>query len=147
MATGNNSGDDKPNGEEEMYIDLPQSMDDVTLSDQLANDATVYSDSDNKFSNADKWAHAKKVLNAEPDTTIFAQVSYEAIYALDDPVKAEATSFVADLRAQYLEKKLEHTFTPELHRMYLLNIQWLVRLREQVRMRYIQKELRAQRLH
>lgn len=130
-----------------MYMAVPETNEDIAFSDAIANCKTTFSDPEANISNADKWAHAKKVFNADPDATLFSALPYEQIYQMDDPVKSEATAFVADLRCQYLQRKLDERFTPELHILYLRNVQWMVKLREQSRMKHIQKILRSAKLH
>jgi hypothetical protein len=138
----------KEEGENDVpYICVPDDHEDVAFSDAIANDKNLYSDPEMNVSNFDKWSHVKKVFNAEPDITIFAAIRYEVVYEMDDPVKSEAASYVADIRAQYLAKKLEKCFTPEAHLLYLRNVQWMVKLREQSRLVAIQKHIRSQRMH
>lgn len=128
------------------YMTAPADLQDIQLCEAIVADSLV-SDPSINITNQQKWEHVKKTFKAPPDTTLFARISYESVYDTDDPVKCEATAFVADLRIQYLEKRLEKEFSPTLHGLYLANIQWMVKLRERARMKGLQQMLKGVILH
>lgn len=89
---------------------------------------------DSILNNKQKWNRVKEVFKADK-ASLFSDIDYRDWFSKDDPRTCEAAAFFADLRAQWLAKMLDGNPTnPYLHRWYLLNKQWQVRLRERARM-------------
>lgn len=133
--------------EESAYMPMPVDMQDIEFCNALVNDPATFSDPTIRVSNKEKWDRARSIFGAPEDSTLFANLSYEELYADDDAVRAEAGAFVADLRVQYLTKRLANGYNHELHTLFLSNMQWLVKLRERARMKGINQAMKNRPLH
>jgi hypothetical protein len=111
------------------YMPAFPSPDDLDLSARICADDKIFSDSSG-ISNRDKWNFAMDVMECD-DCSLFSALSFEEIYAQDDPMMCEAAAFIADLRSQYLLRQLDrYPASLESHQFYVRNRQWYSRLRE-----------------
>jgi hypothetical protein len=111
------------------YMPAFPTPDDLDLSERICADDKVFSDSSG-ISNRDKWTFAMDVMECD-DCSLFSDLSFEQIYAEDDPLMCEAAAFIADLRSQYLQRQLDKfPSSLESHQLYVRNRQWYARLRE-----------------
>jgi hypothetical protein len=109
----------------EIIVD-PEAFYHVGYEQLLSNQ--IFSD-DSGLSNLQKWEHAKGVLGDAP--SLFTDLSYEEVFEEDDPIKAQAAGFVADLRAQHFQVKLNSDRTNmTLHRLYVKHATWRTRFYE-----------------
>lgn len=129
------------------YMPTPVTVEDLKVSEAITHDPTMYSDPHTNASNKTKWDRVREVFGSQGDATLFAALSYEKVYQDDDPFQAEAAAFVADLRAQYIQQRLNEKFTVDLHLMYLRNVQWMVRFRERARLHHINQVVKTSTLH
>jgi hypothetical protein len=82
-----------------------------------------------------------------PAFSLFSFVSYEDIYAQDDGTKCIAASYIADLRAQFLEDTLEKSPNDMVaHALYIRNKQWQAKLRERANLGNLQNAFKTMRL-
>lgn len=125
------------------YILPPTSDREARLAQRIVEDDKTVTDSSGA-NNKSKWEFAISVFDCG-DCTLFSHIPYELIYESDDPMKCDAGSCVADLRAQYLSEILEANPTDlEAHALYVKNKQWYGKLRERVsleKMRVVTKAI------
>jgi hypothetical protein len=118
----------------------------IEISQMIVGDKKYISDHSG-YTNNEKWSLILNTFNAAPDSTLFAELSYDEIYTDDDPAHAEAAAYLADLRTQYFNKLLEEKFTPEHHMLYLVNRQWMVRFRERALLSNLTQQMKSAVLH
>jgi len=104
----------------------------------------VYSD-DTGLSNVEKWHQAQSIFGEAEN--IFAELSYEEVFEGDDPYRAQAAAFVADLRAQhYLAKIREDRTNMYLHSLFVCQATWRTRFFERANLENISQMMRDARL-
>lgn len=110
--------------------------------DVLRND--IFSD-DTGLSNLQKWEQAQAILGPADD--IFTEISYEEVFQGDDPYKAQAAAYIADLRAQHFQSKIRgDRCNMRLHSLFVHNATWRVRFFERANLENIAQMLRDARL-
>ncbi|MFM7012591.1 MAG: hypothetical protein ACKO0Z_25210 [Betaproteobacteria bacterium] len=126
------------------YMPSTATEDEINLARAVCARETV-SDS-SKLTNSQKWAHVQEVYR-KYDSSLYSGIDYEATYTRDNLVECEAASFVADLRAQFLEEILkQEPLNPGAHVLFLLNKTWHVRFRERVELALSEKAMKKMRL-
>lgn len=115
---------------------------DLDVSAKICSDDKTFSDGTG-ISNRAKWDFAMAVFECA-DCTLFSHVSFEEVYELDDPLKAEAASFIADLRAQFFQRRLsQYPASLEDHNFYIRNRQWQARFAARVQLERFQRASRS----
>lgn len=133
------------------YIDdcMPSSytQEDLEECNKLCSDASIFSD-DTGISNADKWQIVNKVFMCSEETgNLFSAVSFDDIFASDDVFICEAAGYIADLRSQFFEQRLQkYPNDFEYHHFYIMNKRWYGRFRERVSLDQLQSLLKTVKL-
>lgn len=129
------------------YMFSVASKEDMLHANALCADGKVFSDN-SRMPNALKWQMAREFLaEGDAEFTLFSPVSYEDIYEDDDATKCVAASYVADLRAQFLEDILDRRPTDMVaHALYVRNKQWQAKLRERANLNNLQNAFKSMRL-
>lgn len=108
------------------YMPAYATPEDLDLSARICSDDKTISDTSG-LTNRAKWEFAMSIFDC-PECTLFSALSFEDVYALDDPDKAVAASYIADLRTQFLAKQLkQYPANLEVHELYIRNRQWQAR--------------------